>query len=348
MQLRSSLALATLGILLPLSPLFGQAASGATQAVPTLHPASPAAQTATPEAPKPVTAPPPFPLIDRANFTATSPTADTVNAFLKASWGYDTNRLWQVQGILKTPVEGLSRVVVLFEEKGAAQQQPQSLSFFVTPDGNHLIAGEQVLPFGAEPFADARKTLQARANGPSKGAAEKNLEIVEFSDFQCPHCKDAQPTVEHLLKDFPSAHFVYQNFPLVSIHPQAEKAAEYGVCVAKAGGNEAFFKFADDIFTNQLKLTPEGATDALKASATAAGQDPAKIAACADLPETKAAVDASSQLAHDLGITQTPTIYVNGRGLPVGGIPYDLLKQIVTYQAQIDGVPVQASGVPAK
>ncbi len=348
MQLRSSLALAMLGILVPLTPLFGQAQSGTTQTPSAASSAAPAGQSPAPEAPKPVPPPPAFPLIDRANFTATSPTADTVNAFLKASWGYDANRLWQVQGILKTPVDGLSRVVVLFEEKGAAQQQPQSLSFFVTPDGNHLIAGEQVLPFGAEPFAAARKTLQTRADGPAKGATEKNLEIVEFSDFQCPHCKDAQPTVDKLLKDFPSAHFVYQNYPLASIHPQAEKAAEYGVCVAKVGGNEAFFKFANDIFTNQLKLTPEGAADALKASATAAGQDPAKIAACADLPEAKAAVDASSQLAHDLGITQTPTIYVNGRGLPIGGIPYDLLKQIVAYQAQLDGVPVQMTGLPAK
>ena len=338
MQLRSSLALATFGILLPLSPLLGQATPGTTS---TPQPSAPATQAATPEAPKPAAAPPAFPLIDRANFTATSPTSETVNAFLKASWGYDTNRLWQVQGILKTPVEGLSRVVVLFEEKGSAQQQPQSLSFFVTQDGKHLIAGEQVLPFGAEPFTDARKTLQARADGPSRGVTAKNLEIVEFSDFQCPHCKDAQPTVDHLLKDFPAAHFVYENYPLAAIHPQAEKAAEYGVCVAKAGGNEAFFKFSDNIFTNQANLTPEGSTDALKAAATAAGQDPTKIAACADLPETKESVDASSQLAHDLGVTQTPTIYVNGRGLPVGGIPYDLLKQIVTYQAQIDGVPVQ-------
>jgi protein-disulfide isomerase len=280
-------------------------------------------------------------LIDRANFTAATPTVDGVNAFLKAFWGYDPNRLWQVQAILKTPVQGLSRVVVLIEEKGAAQQQPQSLAFFVLPDGTHLIAGEEVMPFGADPFAANHKLLEASADGPSKGATSKALEFVEFSDFQCPHCKEGQETIAKLLKDFPGAHFVYENFPLTAVHKEAEIAADYGVCVAKQGGNDAFYKFADDVFTNQAKLTPDGATDTLKAAATAAGQDPAKVATCAAAPETKAAVDASTQLGRDLGVNQTPFIFINGRGLPLGGVPYDTLKQMVAYQAQLDGVPTQ-------
>jgi len=338
MQLRSSLALATLGIaLLPLSPLFGQ-----EQTPPSApSPAAPAATAQTPEAPKPVPAPPAFPLVDRANFTATSPTVDEVNAFLKAFWGYDPNRLWQVQAILKTQVQGLSRVVVLIEEKGAAQQQPQSLGFFVLPDGAHLIAGEEVMPFGADPFAANRKLLQSTADGPAKGAASKALEFVEFSDFQCPHCKEAQPTIDKLLKDFPGAHFVYENFPLAAVHSEATKAAQYGVCVAKQGGSEAFYKFADNVFTNQEKLTPTTSTDTLSVAVTAAGQDPAKIATCAAAPETKTAIDASTQLGRDLGVNQTPFLFINGRGLPLGGVPYDTLKQMVAYQAQLDGVPTQ-------
>ncbi len=333
MQLRYSLASATLSLALLSVTAFAQARPPAQD-----QPSAPAPQAA-PAAPAAPTTPPPFPLVDRANFTATSPTAETVNAFLKSSWGYDPNRLWQVQAIQKTPVQGLSKVVVLVEEKGAQQQQPAALSFFVLPDGNHLIAAEEVLPFGADPYADLRKQLQSRADGPSRGAASKSLLMVEFSDFQCPHCKDAQPTIDRLLKDFPNAHFVYENYPLKAIHTEALKAAQYSVCVAKAGGNEAFFKFADNVFTNQAKLTPDTSVAALKDAATAAGQDPAKIAACAATPEAASAVDATTQLAHDLGVTQTPTLYVNGRGLPLGGIPYDTLKQIVAYQATLDGVP---------
>jgi protein-disulfide isomerase len=314
------------------------------QAPPAAKTAAPAPQSPAPapEAPKAAPAPPPFPPVDRANFTATSPSADTVEAFLKSSWGYDPNRLYQVQAILKTAVPGLTKVVVLVEEKGGQQQQPASLSFFVLPDGTHLIAGSQqdleVLPFGADPYSGNRQTLAAKADGPSKGASSKSLEFVEFSDFQCPHCKEAQPTVDKLLKDYPTAHFVYENFPLSAIHPQAEVAAEYGVCVAKEGGSTAFFKFVDNIFDNQAKLTADGATDALKAAATAAGQDAAKTAACAALPETKASIDASTEMARDLGVNQTPTLFVNGRGLPLGGIPYETLKSIIDYQIKLDGV----------
>ena len=333
MLLRNTLALASLTLLLSTTQGFSQATPAQEQ------PSAPTPQTpslaAPPAAPK---GPPPFPLVDRANFTATTPSLETVNAFLKASWGYDPNRLWQVQAIEKTVVPGLSKVQVLVEEKGSQQQQPASLAFLVLPDGIHLIASEDVLPFGADPFAEHRKTLQDRANGPSRGATAKSLEFVEFADFQCPHCKDAQPTIDKLLKDFPSAHFVYENFPLTSIHSEALKAAEYGTCVAKAGGNDAFFKFSDNIFTNQVKLTPDGSTAALADATTTAGQDPAKTAACAASPETKASVDASVQLAKDLGVNQTPWLFINGRGLPLGGVPYDTLKQIVSYQMQLDGV----------
>ena len=114
----------------------------------------------------------------------------------------------------------------------------------------------RLLPFGAKPFQDYREILQADASGPSKGGASKAMEFVEFSDFECPHCKEAQPIVAKLLADYPSAHFVYQDFPLTQIHSEALKASTHGYCVAKLGGNEAFFKFSDALFDAQAGLTP--------------------------------------------------------------------------------------------
>jgi protein-disulfide isomerase len=282
-----------------------------------------------------------MPPVDQKNFTATSPTVETVNSFLKASWGYDPARIWQVQAIQKTAVQGISHVVVLVEEKGSGQQQPSPLSFFTLPDGKHLIADE-VLPFGANPFADYRTLLQKQADGPSKGAAGKDLMLVEFADFECPHCKDADPTVQRLLTDFPNAHYVYENFPLAQIHAQAEKAADYGVCVTKLGGNDAFFKYSSSVYSNQTGLTPESAAQTLDKAVTAAGQDPAKVSTCASTPETKAAVAAQLQLGTDLGVNSTPTLFINGRGLPFAGIPYETLKQIVSFQIQLDGVQTAA------
>jgi protein-disulfide isomerase len=301
-------------------------------------PQAPAAPGSSVMAPAPN--PHPFPPVDPANFKATSPTKQTVEDFLKASWGYDTSRIWQVQAILPTPAPGVSRVLVLVTSKnGGPKDQTAQLSFFTLPGGKFLVA-DSLLPFGAKPFQPYREILQAQASGPSQGGASKALEFVEFSDFECPHCKDAQPIIAKLLADYPSAHFVYQDFPLVQIHSESLKASTHGYCVAKAGGNAAFFKFSDAVFAAQAGLTPATSDATLKDAETKAGQDPAKIAACAETPAAKDAIQASLALGEQVGVNSTPTLFVNGRGLPVVGIPYAMLQKIVEYQAQLDGVPV--------
>jgi protein-disulfide isomerase len=198
-----------------------------------------------------------------------------------------------------------------------------------------------MLNFGEHPYAENREILTQRANGPSRGAADKKFEIVEFADFQCPHCKATQPIIDRLLGDFPQAHFVFENFPLISIHTEAYKAAAYSACVAQQAGNEAFFKFADAVFTNQQQLTPEGSDAALGDAATKIGLDAAKIGSCSYTQAAKSAVDASIKLAQDLNVNETPMLFVNGRQIPVGEVaenqlPYETLKQIVEYQFKLD------------
>lgn len=288
-----------------------------------------------PAAPAPAVAPV-FPPPDPANFTASAPTKETVNAFLQASWGYDDTRVWAVEAIQKTSVEGLSKVLLYVGDK-TGKQKPGVVQFFALPDGKHIIAGEEVLPFGDHPYTEYRTQAQQRADGPYKGAAAKDLEIVEFADFQCPHCKDAQANMEKLAVDFPTARIVYQNYPLPQ-HKEAAGAAAYGVCVAKQGGSTAFFTFASAVFEGQDGLaSPDGATLTLNSAVTKAGLDPAKISTCAKDPASIATVDASVKLAKDLNINQTPTLLVNGRQVPANG-PYDTLKQIIVYQEKLDGL----------
>ncbi|HEY1766435.1 MAG TPA: thioredoxin domain-containing protein [Terracidiphilus sp.] len=334
-MIRPSVRLFSAAALLALSlPAFPALAQTQVPPAPAQTPSTPA--TPEPSAPAP-TGPPAFPKADPANFTATTPTKDQVNAFLNANWGYDENRMWQVQAILKTPVEGLSKVVVFVGDK-TGKEKPQALEFFALPDGKHIISGEDVIPFGEHPFADNREQLQQRADGPYHGPASKNFELVEFADFQCPHCKEAQANMDKLATDFPNARIVFQNDPILSIHPQSEKAAEYGVCVAKTGGTSAFFRFASAVFEGQDGLaTSDGATLTLNSAVTKAGEDPAKIAACAATPEVKSQVDASVKLAGDLGVASVPTLMIDGRAVPANA-PYDTLKKIIQYQAKLDGI----------
>ncbi len=283
-----------------------------------------------------VSAGPVFPKIDPADFNATSPTSDEVAAFLKASWGYDQTRVYQVQRIAKTAVPGVSSVLIVVGQKG--NKQLSALQFYTMPDGKHIITGGEILPFGAHPYDGNRAELLSRANGPWQGSASKNLELIEFADFQCPHCKEAQPTMAKLVADFPNAHIVYQGFPLTRVHNQAARAAAYGICVAKLGGNADFFKYASAVFDGQAGLTTDDSTTlTLNSAVAAAGLSPDKIAACSTTPETKAAVDAQVKLAEDLGVNQTPSLAINGRIIPLGGVPYDMLKMMINYQVQIDG-----------
>jgi protein-disulfide isomerase len=324
--IRLSLRVASLAALVVFSaPFF---AASAQQNVPPAPAAAPAA-------PAPA-APPVFPKPDPANFTAVSPTKDMVNAFLSTSWGYDDTRMWQVQEILKTPVDGVSKVVVYVGDK-TGKQKPAAIQFFSLPDGKHIIAGDEVLPFGEHPYSEYRSQIQEKADGPYRGAAAKDFEIVEFADFQCPHCKEAQANMEKLATDFPSARIVFQNYPLPQ-HPEAGAAAAYGVCVAKQGGSSAFFTFASAVFDGQDGLaTPDGATLTLNSAVTKAGLDPAKIATCSKTPEATTAVEASVKLAKDINVNQTPTLLVNGRQVPANA-PYETLKQIIQHQEKLDGL----------
>lgn len=292
----------------------------------------------TPSAPMPTAEAPKFPPPDPKNFTASSPAKEDIDAFLTASWGYDENRVWQVAAILKTPVDGLTKVVVYVGDK-TGQQKPSAFGFFALQDGKHIIAGDDVYPFGAKPYVDARAKLQAEATGPYRGSADKTLELVEFADFQCPHCKDVQANMDKLAADYPKARIVFQNYPLERIHPQAKLAAVYSVCVAKLGGNQAFFTYANAVFEGQDGLaTADGAQLTLKSAITKAGLDPAKVDACAKTPEVTDTVDKSVKLAQDLNINQTPTLVINGRQVPIGAVPYDMIKKIVEFQMKMDGI----------
>ena len=283
----------------------------------------------------------PFPPVNPKFFTADSPSVATVDSYLHAVLGYDSARIWRVVAIQKTPAAGVTKVTALVSER-APNAKVQQAAFFVLADGKHLIADTSgVQNFGADPYEGNRALLKAQVNGPSHGGTSKDFLLVEFADLQCPHCKEAQPSMKRLAEDFPQARIVYQSLPLVDLHPFAQKAALYGACVAKKS-NDAFFNYAQAVYDTQAQLTPEAGDETLKAAVTKAGADPAAVAACSASPEAKNEVAASVKLADELGIDQTPILMVNGRMIPLGGLPYETLKLVVAFQAGLDGVALPA------
>jgi len=256
------------------------------------------------------------------------PSEETVNSFLQQTFGYDSTVTWKITAIKPSIAAGLAEVdVVLSNSQGQS-----TTTLYVTPDGKHALTGD-ILPFGAKPYQPAKEALLKGVNGPSRGPDKAPVTIVEFSDLQCPHCKDAQPVIDKLLTEEPNARFVFQNFPLPS-HNWAAKAADYADCVGR-GSKDAFWKFVQGTFDAQSSITEANADEKLTAIADTAGVKGADMATCAAKADTKTRVEQSVALGQSVGVTGTPTVFVNGRRIGnVVGLPPEVLKGLVEFAAK--------------
>jgi protein-disulfide isomerase len=254
------------------------------------------------------------------------PSEEVVSAFMQQTLGYDSAFSWKIVSIKPAAAEGLAEVDVTVTTSQGSQIQ----KFYVTPDGTHAIIGE-ILPFGAHPFDAERDQLQKGINGPSHGADVAPVTVVEFSDLQCPHCKDAQPVLDRLAAEDKNARVVFQNFPL-PMHDWAMKAASYADCVGRSSP-DGFWKFIQSIYGAQSDLTASNADEKLTGFADAAGVKGSDVAACAAKPETTTRVQHSIDLGKSLDVNSTPTIFINGRKLSAGGLPYEVLQKLVDFAA---------------
>ena len=257
---------------------------------------------------------------------ASLPSEDTVNAFMQQMFGYDPQLSWKIVDIKPGP-GGMTLIDVIL----SGPQGQQANKLYVTPDGNHAISGE-LIPFGVHPFEPAKQQLAKGVNGPARGPADAPVTIVEFSDLQCPHCKQAQPTIDKLLNEDKNVRLVFQSFPL-PLHDWATKAAYYADCIGRTN-NDAVWKFIQGAYDAQTDITAANADEKLKAIADASGAKSAEVAVCADKPDTAGRVERSVELGKSLDVTGTPTGFVNGRRVPLGGMPYDTLKMIVEEAAR--------------
>jgi protein-disulfide isomerase len=168
---------------------------------------------------------------------------------------------------------------------------------------------------------EAPRLKVADAGRPSRGPANAPIQIIEFSDFQCPFCYQAHPTVTKVLSTYgDKIRFVYRHFPLPN-HPNARPAAEAAACAAE---QDKFWPYHDRLFDNQSLLS---APD-LKQHAAVLGLDAAKFGACVDSRKYKAAVDEDVQAGEAAGVSGTPAFFINGRVLG-GAQPFEAFKRVI-------------------
>jgi len=161
----------------------------------------------------------------------------------------------------------------------------------------------------------------AAADGQARGPANAPIELIEFSDFQCPYCLRAHPILKQVLSTYGDRiRFVYRNYPLAN-HPNARPAAEAAQCAAEQG---QFWPYHDRLFAEPNKL----ADDDLKQSAAALGLDAGRFNACFDSHKYKARVDADMQAGNEAGVDGTPAFFINGRMLS-GAQPFEEFKRVI-------------------
>jgi protein-disulfide isomerase len=139
------------------------------------------------------------------------------------------------------------------------------------------------------------------------GAPHAQATVVEYADFECPNCKQAQPAVKMLLERFAGrVRFVFRHFPLEEVHPHALAAAQAAEC---AGGQGKFWEMHDVLFANQDHLQGPH----LRTYAERLGLDMARYRAEMDDQVYLQRVREQLQSGLDSGVRATPTFFLNGR-----------------------------------
>ena len=162
------------------------------------------------------------------------------------------------------------------------------------------------------------------SDDPSLGPDDAAITIVEFGDFQCPFCREAFPIVRELMTAYAGkVRFIYRDFPVSSLHPDAELAAVAGECVAEQNTAQ-FWSFHDQLFINQEDLSRTALID----YAGRVGTDVEKFTSCLD--ELRYADEVVRDYSDGIaaGVTGTPTFFINGQRVP-GVIPLDIFRSAI-------------------
>jgi protein-disulfide isomerase len=255
--------------------------------------------------------------------TAQTPLQKTIEAYLRNLYAFGPDVQLTVSVPKETEVSGLLETVVSVK----TGEGTEDARFYVSKDGKYLIRGE-VSDLSKDPLAQNRALIDLK-DAPSTGDPKATVTLVEFSDFQCPVCRNLHEVMRGMLRTYPQVRLVFKDFPIEVLHPWARTAALAGRC-AYQQDPAAFWKMYDSIYDNQELISAENAWMKMTEYAGQAGLNADSFRACMASPEAAAAIDASRANAQKLDVNSTPTIFVNGRKL-VGADPHRL-EQYIQYE----------------
>lgn len=242
----------------------------------------------------------------------TAKTAEVSGEDLEGAYASAQGRVKQLP-----PEQGKRTLAEMMQERRTATRRAEYLN-------------ELRKEFHTSVLLDPPRVAVAAANAPAEGPIDAPITIVEFADFQCPYCGREVETLRSVRAAYgKTVRIAYRHFPLPN-HPDAPKAAEAGACAAEQG---KFWEYATLLYANQKQL----GVDDLKRYAETAKLDAPAFAACLDSARHAATWKADRDAGEALGITGTPTLFINGR--PVFGVqPLSSLTRVIDEELERAGV----------
>jgi len=234
-------------------------------------------------------------------------------------------------------------------------ERTQSHDFLLSKDGKTLVRVTK-LDVSKDPYAEVMSKIDTKGR-PMRGNKDAKVTIVNFDDLQCPFCSRMHSTLMHdVMKTYGDRVKVYyKDFPLSEIHPWATHAAVDANCLASLS-NDSYWAYADVVHEKQKEITgsqrpqPEqfAALDKLAIELGQKNNLPLVALQSCIKAQSDAAVQASVKEATGLGVTATPTMFINGVKID-GYMPAEQVKAVID-RALADagaGAPASAAAAPA-
>jgi protein-disulfide isomerase len=242
-----------------------------------------------------------------------------------------------------------SQVTVKLSYGGKSQTRELLLS----KDGKTLFSMVK-MDLTRDPQAEVMAKIDLKGR-PVRGNKDAKVTVVVYDDFQCPYCSRMHQTMNDVLKSYGDRiKVVYKDFPLVEIHPWAERAAIDSNCLAKQSAG-AYWDFADYVHANPEQIKGEQrAAEGQQAEVDRItldmgkrhGADATALKNCVEA-QSKADLKASVKEADTLGVEATPALFINGAKLD-GAVPEDELRLVLDKELKEVGVEAPAHPAPGQ
>ena len=255
---------------------------------------------------------------------ALSPTQKNIEAYLRHLYAFGPDVPVSVGAPKETAVEGLLETTI----NVTIGENKETVKFYVSKDGKYLFRGD-MSDMTKDPLAQTRAQIQMK-DAPSIGEPNAAVTLVEYSDFECPVCRNLHDVLRGMLPNYAGkVRVVFKDFPLEQIHPWARTAAIAGRCAYRQDP-AAFWKMYDLIYDNQEIISAGNAWTKMMDYAAQSRLDADAFKTCMASPEAGEAVNASHANGQVLEVNSTPTVFVNGRRLV--GADEHLLQQYINYE----------------